>query len=362
METAFPVECNSTGWNVSDPSVSHHPDIGYHMWIYFGTCVFVVGIIGNSLTLVVMTRDDMRGTSTSSYLVSMASVNILLLVAGMIPEWLKAMGIVNLREVHPVGCKLHKFLEYTFGDAAVWIIVLFTIDRCIAICDPFKRINCCSPGYAKFYSIGALLTAIVKNMHVFWTRGAEYRNCVWIELNVTHTSLFKNCGYPTPEYAHFETYVRPWIALALVNIGPFCVIFVCNLIIIHAMIRMKRLHAKHSAISHGQDKVFQTTALCLAASISFLVCVTPGIVLLIGKPHWSVEPTRTYVVFKSTMDVFYYVNYSINFFLYCLTGQKFRETLLATLLYPAPATFQICIVGSSLLSTAYCFLGRCRRR
>jgi len=49
-----------------------------------------------------------------------------------------------------------------------------------------------------------------------------------------------------------------------------------------------------------QDKtVFQMTALCLSASFCFLICVTPSMVLLIGKPYWNEPPTDWYAIAKS---------------------------------------------------------------
>jgi hypothetical protein len=48
--------------------------------------------------------------------------------------------------------------------------------------------------------------------------------------------------------------------------------------------------------------VFQTTALCLSASFCFLLCITPSMVLLIGKPYWNEPPNETYAVVKSVTN------------------------------------------------------------
>ena len=52
-----------------------------------------------------------------------------------------------------------------------------------------------------------------------------------------------------------------------------------------------------------QDKsTTQMTALCLSASFCFLVCVTPSMVLLIGKPYWNVPPSDWYAIAKSVTN------------------------------------------------------------
>lgn len=62
--------------------------------------------------------------------------------------------------------------------------------------------------------------------------------------------------------------------------------------------------ATGSAIAAAQaaatnSAVFQTTALCLSASFCFLVCITPSMIMLIGKPYWNEPPNETYAIFKS---------------------------------------------------------------
>ena len=40
------------------------------------------------------------------------------------------------------------------------------------------------------------------------------------------------------------------------------------------------------------QSVIQMTTMCLSASFCFLICITPSIVLLIGKPYWKQPPTK----------------------------------------------------------------------
>ena len=69
----------------------------------------------NALVLVVMTRRRMSGTTTSVHLSVMAVADTLVLVSGLIPEWLEAVtgGDVVFKKLHPVTCKLEKFVFYT---------------------------------------------------------------------------------------------------------------------------------------------------------------------------------------------------------------------------------------------------------
>ena len=93
---------------------------------------------------------------------------------------------------------------------------------------------------------------------------------------------------------NFEMFIRPWVAFALVSIGPFIVIGVCNTLIIVALVlrrrAMKHIRRSSSTGSSGEQQLVQMAAMCVAASTLFLVCTAPSIVILIGKPYWNQPP------------------------------------------------------------------------
>lgn len=328
--------------NGTNTTTSHSTPV---RWIFVAPIIFWVGIVGNALILAVMAQKWMRGTSTSSYLIAMAIADLCVLVTGMIPEWLEANGFVTLKELDPAACKLEKFLFYTSGDTAIWIRVLFTLDRFVAVCFPLSNSQCCSYWKAKYYSLGALFAAIVKNLHVLWTRGAEYEytaidqslidscsNFFWrvdgssnssfsSSPNVSVVVLVSNCGATSAVNKHFETFVRPWIAFSLVSVLPFIIIVTCNLLIILSLVNVRRAREGRLLVRSSHEKhIVQMTAMCLSASFCFLVCVTPSIILLIGKPYWA-KDNPSYDVAKAINNQLYYVVHSANFFLYCITGK-----------------------------------------
>jgi len=216
---------------------SYGPVVAATLWIYVGPCIFIIGICGNILVLAVMSQRRMRGTSTCVYLQWMAVSDICVLVSGMITEWVEARFDIIFKELDERLCKLEKFMFYTSSDTSIWICVAFTIDRFVAVCFPLQhRRSCFIATNAKYYAIAATLSAVAKNVHVLWTRGAEFRlvNASSVD---TQLDFVSNCGRPTDAYRQFEFFVRPWIAFAIVFAVPFCIIVFCNIFIIKAMIR-----------------------------------------------------------------------------------------------------------------------------
>lgn len=287
-----------------------------YLWIYCSPVIFVVGIVGNALTLAVMTQKRLRGTTTAVYMPVIAAFDTAALITGILPEWLEACEAVVFNKLHPWTCKLEKFTFYTTSDLAIWVLVLFTLDRLIAVCFPLKKNVACVPRRALIACavIGGLCA--LKNVHVFWTRGYD-------------PSKKTNCGRPQP-FTDFELHVRPWIAFALINALPFAVLVTSNSLIIWtlAVVSRARLDTKTGGRGSSNRNFNQTTMMCLSASFAFLVCVTPSMITLIGRPYWSDRPNYAYDVAKAVSNQLAYLNHAINFFLYCLTGQKFRSELL----------------------------------
>jgi len=83
------------------------------LWIYSGPIIFVIGLCGNALILVVMTRRRMSGTSTSVHLSSMAIADMAVLCTGLVPDWIEAATGLEPKKSHPIACKLEKFLFFT---------------------------------------------------------------------------------------------------------------------------------------------------------------------------------------------------------------------------------------------------------
>ena len=245
---------------------------------------------------------------------------------------------------------MEKFSFYTASDAAIWILVAFTVDRLIAVALPLIKSIICTPRRAASICAVIVIVAVGKNLHVFWTRGIE-------EL----AEGVKTCGRPEP-YRYFERHVRPWLAFVLVSVLPFFIISVCNCFIIVWLLRAHRLRSgslqgsatagrddyddsdkaeerQISQATQAQTKtqravLTQTSLMCIAASLAFVVCVTPSFVLTMGRYRWSRAggfTQRAYFASQAIAHQLACLNHAVNFFLYCITGQRFRTELIAML-------------------------------
>ena len=199
--------------------------------------------------------------------------------------------------------------------------------RFIAVCFPFHKEIICRPKKIKIIAASLFCVALVKNVHVFWTQGLEVT--LHQEANVTMVTEINKCGSPTAEFAYFSDFVRPWIVFTMASLLPMCFLLVCNLWIVTELTRSRKDSV--SSINNNHKAFHQMTAMCLGVSFVFIICTIPSIIILIGRPWWSVSAPKEYMIAKGFTNLVLFVNHSINFFIYSLTGQKFRDETRAVL-------------------------------
>ena len=75
----------------------------------------------------------------------------------------------------------------------------------------------------------------------------------------------------------------------------------------------------------------QTTVMCISISFAFFVCVAPTFAYIISLTYLhSISVTKNEQIFRMMEHIsgmFIILQHSVNFYLYCLTGQQFRADL-----------------------------------
>ncbi|XP_077992835.1 QRFP-like peptide receptor [Glandiceps talaboti] len=101
------------------------------------TLIFLLGILGNVLVLVVVCcNKDMR-SSTNYFLVNLSVADLLVLVFCM-PIALLETYVIRPWLLGEAMCKLIPFLEYSAAQASVLTLAFISIERYVAICYPLK--------------------------------------------------------------------------------------------------------------------------------------------------------------------------------------------------------------------------------
>lgn len=284
-----------------------YSDATRELWSVYSPILLVLGLFGNCLSLVVTSRDPMRGIASSRYLMAIAIADNGSLVFGLIPKWLQHRFDVDITTFNDFLCKTRNFLFYASQDSSIWFVCAFTFDRFFVVVFPLRRAVIRATRRIRF-SIGTVvLLAVLKNSSIFWSRavitriqtGSGTGNATGSasgSVNETGSSYQKLCWNPSTSSANFDNYVRPWIVFVTVHCLPFLFLIACNAAIVREIVKVRYAQLRDSRRSGGsgmsRGRVARMTGLCLAISLTFLVLEFPSTVLLIGRPYWTEEGNR----------------------------------------------------------------------
>ena len=153
--------------------------------------------------------------------------------------------------------------------------------------------------------------------------------CCFI-FNLPHAFLFVDRGYSCVPYAKNmgtlgTTYY--WLSFIANFSFPFVALLIMNSFIIHTIRTRRSLTATNEQPLKTSDK--QIFAILLLVTFSFLILTTPDYLFFLFNMvidfNQSPGYKAQYYLFYSAAQKAWYANHGINFFLYILSGTKFRN-------------------------------------
>ena len=169
----------------------------------------------------------------------------------------------------------------------------------------------------------------VINLHFFWTVQIVY---------IKHDSHYIGQCAAADTHRMLIDDVWPWVDACIYSFIPFILIIILNSMIICQVIKAK--HYRDGVRGVGSQTMIQhkrplkdsgkLTIMLLTISFAFLLTTLPMNISSISTIFMSSKDIPSMVRFRlcrTISEMLMYANHSVNFFLYCATGKKFREQL-----------------------------------
>jgi neuromedin U receptor 2 len=331
--------------------------------------ISVIGVLLNSLTIIILLHPRMRNFSTNIYLTALSVANIVCLINYIFLyslRYLISYENFKLQVLDSLSTKYNKnglfyenFLNMilwawspiftTFQLFAIYLTCSVTVDRWIYLYFPFKADRLLTKKTTITVILCILLFCIIYNVPR------------WFE--VTYEKYFDDRTNTTLYYAGptefgknptVRTILNYYVYIISVYCLPFLVLLIVNIGIIHKLIATKErksvllgvkkvvkkndssiknenesvvtkpLVKKKSAVNFTNKIDPKITFMILAVVISFFICQFPYLlVTILSVKH---ENTKFLHKLKLISDSLATVSCSVNFLIYCVFGQKFRET------------------------------------
>ena len=288
----------------------------------------LVGFIGNALCIMVLHRDcgkDKKNT-TNWLLQTLAMADTLYLITCIFFQTLK--GINDWTDWWPALKLAMPYMEpyiWAFASIAqtitVWLVILVTVDRYVAICKPLKT-QLRTIQRAKMAVAVVVILAIFYNIPRFLERKIVYNYD-----EATNTTIVKTVRTPLRNNRVYFLVYKTVMYFCFRSIGPLLLLIFLNFRLIRALQEVRRKHRDMTKSNRHRENI--TLVLVVVVSI-FIICEVPDTMVRLVVTMCEFIPiislnllTVRYVNCLTNMMMT--VNSSINFLIYCLIGQKFRK-------------------------------------
>lgn len=297
--------------------------------IYVPPLLLFLGTIGNVLSFFILRHKTMTRLSTNLFLAALSVADSSVLFIGLFRKWLGELIGSDVQDKADWLCKCVSVLGYSTSQYSVWLIVAVTVERYVVVCHPLQASRYCNTQRARKIVIILACVFFVINCHLFWT--SEVRE------DYFNGKLIRKCeGAKAHEY--LVAVIWPWIDAVLYSMSPTVIITLFNILIIRQVVRAT---SGRDILQNGplikvetrrcaKDTNAKLTVMLLTVSFTFLATTLPMNVVMIATVIWKDQTNDAsslarFWLIRTISELLMYLNHSINFFLYCATGQKFRN-------------------------------------
>nr|KAG5695688.1 hypothetical protein BaRGS_022365 [Batillaria attramentaria] len=317
------IDLNVTGdWNVTDdwtktggPSDEttdyyyYYDSVVKTMWQVMCPTVLLLGTFGNSMIILVLSKMVAEASAFPLLFMGLAVSDLILLWVVVFPRWLGEQFEYWIADEGEAACKIMTWLEYTFVSLSAWLLAAMTAQRAVNIVWPLFRMRYLRPRLSAVVTIAVLVGAsLIFNSFTLHSMTVVNGTCWWS--------------------SEFENHVRlkiDWIEIVLNGVLPSIVMVICNCLMIHAVIQSAQ-NALDRCSATRPGMASRVTVTLIVVSLTFIVLTLPFYIMqMIQQRNPELEFNGPYVFFFNLADVMWSINSAINFFLYIMTGAKFRE-------------------------------------
>lgn len=190
--------------------------------------VGVIGILGNILSMVILSRPQMR-SSINYLLIGLARCDTVLIITSML--------LFGFRSIYPYTGYLFFYNYYIYPQivpyvfplataaqtASIYLTLMVSLERYVAVCHPLRARALCTYGRSKFYVIFCIVFAVLYNFVKLWeTKVVAYESKILGLIFCVGSTKLRNDSQYITIYIHWcyliVNYFIPFIGLLIFNI------------------------------------------------------------------------------------------------------------------------------------------------
>ena len=300
------------------PVITHGLDGGWFGKIST-TLILLLGTFGNVMTVIILRRLRSGWSAMNVYLTALALSDTAMLYSGALPMWTRKVLGYDAYASHVLVCKLGMYVMTTTATLSAWLLVSLTAQRAASVVWP-HRVNVICTRHKSIITIVIITTvcSLLQSHTVYGFDLVRFGN-----------GTTERCTFGSADYQEF--WLRFWVdvGLFLYSVLP-CVCLIVSNVVLGWKLTVAMKEAKEKFSTGRQDQTNSRRK--KASSVTLTIIIVSVAFVLITVPL-TVYNTFFHGFASSAIDYFLYdflfvfgmSNFAWNFYLYCLTGSKFRR-------------------------------------
>ena len=286
--------------------------------VYWFPILVPIGLVGNSLSFLVMTQPNNRQMSTCIYMAAISVIDNLMMCLAL-HYWL--VTVVKVHELQMWECKTISYLTNSSLQSSTYQVLAMTVDKYVAIKWPHRAAVYSTPKRSRVISTGVIVCCLSYNVPHFFAASVVGGQCLSYSVGGTITRVYS------------------WITFVINGIIPFSMLIYMNSVIVQTVRNSRKLF-RSTATENEQNKEArqrlmiraenQLTIMLLCVTMLFLILLFPTYIRFIYLNFVKRDTPSKYassMLFFQITYKLYTTNNGINFVLYCISGKKFRKDL-----------------------------------
>ena len=324
-----------TSWLVTQADLSlvllaSHPLFRAAVWVYKVPLVAVVvfGAFGNTMTLIIERRIGRGSDSGMSVFISSLAVSDSAMLLFLGTSMYFYSFDIAIMAFHDVLCKLFYWLLYVLSPTSAWILVAMTLQRAASILWPHRVSSAWTARKARITVLVIVVTLMILNSHILYGRRLQ-----------SLPSGQAVCVFVSEDYRQFSNHVWPWVDTSVTSLAPFVLLISANVVLVmrvrQAMEEARQTLAAGSTdqLKVRQQKTSRMTLTLVCVSVAFLVLTSPICLFFVLQRTAShaivadVNEAAFNFFFEAIGTILWLANSAINFYIYVLTGTRYRAAM-----------------------------------
>lgn len=299
------------------------------LWEIFAPTFLCFGVLGNTLTLLVIRRMKLKKRPTLLFILFLAITETVNLLTGLPRQFIWHTFEYDIGSATDINCKLYEFFIYFSFHYSSWILVWITLERLVKTYFPLKYRRLCNNIKVTVLLLLTMFVLILLDGEFFFTNGVN---------NYTKNG----CGSMDPDLSNFDMHVYVYIDFCVYSLVPMLIMSVSNVLLIRILLKVQRNRASmmdSKAFNRSNRFSVRMTKMLLVCTLYFIITTVPNCIYLIvsNKIEPGLKEKNDTValarlnLFGSITYIMSFSNSCLDFYLYTAMNSRFRAELMLLL-------------------------------